>query len=86
MEALDKDPIQDAGSPEYTETFLYDLEHDPYELHNLIHSKAHEKVCEVLAEKLKRCMTEAGEPAPVIHPASKENMGQLLVFEGEENL
>lgn len=86
VEALDKDPIQDAGSPEYTETFLYDLEHDPYELHNLIHSKAHEKVCEVLAEKLKRCMTEAGEPAPVIHPASKENMGQLLVFEGEENL
>lgn len=86
VEALDKDPIQDAGSPEYTETFLYDLEHDPYELHNLIHSKAHEKVCEVLAEKLKRCMTEAGEPAPVIHPASKEKMGQLLVFEGEENL
>lgn len=86
VEALDKHPIQDSGSTEYTETFLYDLEHDPYELHNLIHSKAHEKICLVLAEKLKKCMAEAGEQIPVILPAEKENMGQRLVFEGEENL
>lgn len=86
VEALDKDPIHDAGSDTYTETFLYDLEHDPYELHNLIHSKAHEKVCLTLAEKLKHCMAEAGEPVPTILPAEKETIGQLLVFEGEENL
>ncbi len=86
VEALDKNPIKDSGSEEYTETFLYDLEHDPYELHNLIHSKAHEPVCRVLAEKLKKLMENAGEPVPVIHSAPKEKMGQLLLLEGEEYL
>ena len=86
VEALDKDPIYDSGSMEYTETFLYDLEHDPYELHNLINSKAHENVCKVLSEKLKKLMVEAGEEEPIIHFAEKKKMGALLVFEGEENL
>lgn len=86
VEAPDRHPIQDSGSDVYTETFLYDLEHDPYELHNLIHSEAHEGVCLVLAEKLKKCMAEAGEKIPVILPAEKKKMGQLLVFDGEEEL
>lgn len=86
VEALDKNPRTDSGSEVYTETFLYDLEHDPYELHNLIHSAAHEKVCLVLAEKLKACMAQAGEEIPVILPAEKKSKGQLLVFEGEEYL
>ncbi|MDO5416843.1 MAG: sulfatase-like hydrolase/transferase [Lachnospiraceae bacterium] len=86
VEAPDKHPIHDSGSEEYTETFLYDLEHDPYELHNLIHSEAHAPVCRVLAEKLKACMAQAGETIPVIHPAEKKRMGQLMVFKGEENL
>ncbi len=86
VEALDKDPLRDAGSMEYTETFLYDLEHDPYELHNLIHSKAHETVCRVLSEKLKKCMEQAGEAVPVIHFAEKHKEGARLVFDGEENL
>lgn len=86
VEAPDKNPVGDSGSDEYTEAFLYDLEHDPYELHNLIHSRAHEGVCLVLAEKLKKCMAEAGETVPVIHTAEKQGMGQLLVFEGEEYL
>lgn len=86
VEAPDKDPVKDSSSQEYTEAFLYDLEHDPYELHNLIHSAAHEKVCLTLAAKLKKCMKEAGEDAPVIHPAPKHSIGQLRVFEGEENL
>lgn len=83
IEALDKHPIQDSCSDEYTETFLYDLEHDPYELHNLIHSSAHESVCLVLAEKLKKKMAEAGERIPVIHPAEKKTIGQLKLFDGE---
>lgn len=86
VEALDKNPSADAGSDEYTEAYLYDLEHDPYELHNLIHSEAHEKVCHVLAERLKKCMADAGEAVPVIHFARKERMGQRKAFEGEENL
>jgi len=31
-------------------------------------------------------MKEAGEEVPVIHPAPKYSIGQLKVFEGEENL
>lgn len=86
VEAPDRDPVKDSSSREYTEAFLYDLEHDPYELHNLIHSSAHEKVCLALAEKLKKRMEEAGEEVPVIHPAPKRKIGQLMVFDGEENL
>lgn len=86
VEALDKDPIKDSGSDTYTETFLYDLEHDPYELRNLIHSEAHREVCHILADKLKRKMTEAGEAEPVILEADKQREGQLRVFEGEEEL
>ncbi len=79
VEAFDKSPSRDPGSMEYTETFLYDLEHDPYELHNLIESEAHRKVCEILAEKLKKCMAEAGEAVPVIHFVAKHKIGKLLV-------
>ncbi len=86
VEALDKNPSKDAGSPEYTETFLYDLEHDPYELHNLIQSQAHERVCAVLADKLIKHMEDAGEQAPVIHSVPKHKIGQLLVSEDEWNL
>ena len=66
--------------------FLYDLEHDPYELQNLIHSKAHEGVCRVLGEKLKKLMAEAGEGEISIIPQEKEVIGQLAVFDGEELL
>ncbi len=86
VEALDKDPIQDSCSDTYTETFLYDLEHDPYELRNLIHSKAHQGVCRILAQKLKEKIVEAGEKEPVILEAEKVQEGQLCVFEGEEDL
>ena len=40
----------------------------------------------MLASKLIACMERAGEAAPVILPAEKENMGQRVLFEGEENL
>ena len=86
VEALDKDPIKDSCSDTYTETFLYDLEHDPYELRNLIHSKAHQGVCRILAQKLKKKMVEAGEKEPVILEADKAQEGQLCVFKGEEYL
>ena len=86
VEAPDKDPIRDSCSDTYTEMFLYDLEHDPYELHNLIHSEAHREVCRTLAAKLKAKMREAGEKEPIILEAEKEPEGQLKVFEGEEML
>ena len=85
IRALDKDPIVDSHSDTYTEMFLYDLEHDPYELNNLIHSKAHEPVCAVLREKLTKLMEKAGEAAPTILAQPKEQIGQLAIFSGEEN-
>ena len=84
VEAFDKHPTKDSCSGEYTETFLYDLEHDPYELDNLITSKAHEEVCHIMACRLKKCMVQAGEKEPVIHFVPKEVMGQRRVFPGEE--
>ena len=84
VEAPDKDPIQDSCSDHYVETFLYDLEHDPWEQHNLIHSAAHEPVCQVMRERLLRCMKNAGEAPAVITPAEKEQQGALKIFPGEE--
>lgn len=86
VEAPDKDPIKDAGALQYTETFLYDLEHDPYELNNLIHSKAHEPVTNILAGKLKKLMEQAGEEVPEIIHVPKEKNGWLTVYPGEEQL
>ena len=84
VEALDKDPLQDPASDHYTETFLYDLEHDPWEQNNLIHSQAHEPVCAVLREKLLERMRLAGEAPAVIESAEKKKMGALKIFPGEE--
>ncbi len=60
-----------AGSDSYTETFLYDLQVDPYELTNLIGCDSHALVARVLRERLVRRMVEAGEPAPTIKPAPR---------------
>ena len=86
MQATDRDPVLDQGSGVYTEMYLYDLEHDPYELHNLIHSRVHQGVCLALGEKLVKLMKEAGEGEAVILPQEKEKIGQLAVFDGEELL
>lgn len=86
VQATDRDPVLDQGSGVYTEMYLYDLEHDPYELHNLIHSRAHQGVCLMLGEKLVKLMKEAGEGEAVILPQEKEKIGQLAVFDGEELL
>ena len=83
VEALGRDPLADAGADVYTEAFLYDLEYDPYELTNLIHSQAHAQVCEILAEKLKEMMRSAGEAVPEILHVDKEKMGWRTVYPGE---
>lgn len=86
VEALDKDPVADSCSNIYTETALYDLEHDPYELCNLIGYRSHQKVAQVLADRLIHRMQEIGESIPVILPSPEKSSGQRVVFEGEEYL
>ena len=51
---------EDAGSETYTEAFLYDLQADPYELVNLVGLESHQKVAEVMRERLLRRMVAAG--------------------------
>ena len=56
-------------SDTYTEAFLYDLENDPDERHNLVADPGHAEVRAQLAERLKARMVAAGETAPAILPA-----------------
>lgn len=55
---------------QYVEQYLYDLDVDPYERNNLVSDAAHKQTRAELAERLKRRMTEAGEPVPTITPAA----------------
>ncbi|MCL5999037.1 MAG: sulfatase-like hydrolase/transferase [Chloroflexi bacterium] len=83
--APDKDALRDAGSDHYLEESLYDLQHDPYELRNLIGLESHCEVAEVMRARLIRRMVEAGEAAPVITPASPIPSGQRRVSPEEVN-
>jgi arylsulfatase A-like enzyme len=69
VEAPNKDGIRDASSERYVERFLYDLEADPYELTNLVDSKAHHDVAAELRERLIERIVAAGEAQPIIEPA-----------------
>lgn len=81
------DAWNDAGAAVYTETFLYDLEHDPYELSNLVGFTSHREVADVMAQRLKRRMAEAGEAVPEIIPAAPvKPFGHHKVFPGETQL
>ena len=84
VEAPGKDAWNDASSDVYTETFLYDLEHDPFELCNLIGLKSHRGVADVMADRLKKRMVECGEAEPEIIPAEPRESGHFKVFAGEE--
>lgn len=87
--AREKDGWNDSGSDVYEETELYDLEHDPYELCNLMGFASHRKVTAVLREKLKRQMVLAGEKEPQILESPevvRGNSSQRVVFDGEEYL
>jgi arylsulfatase A-like enzyme len=82
--APDTDPWNDAHAARYVEAYLFDLEHDPYELDNLIGQDNHRRVAEHLRGRLLERMTEAGEPAAIIEPAaSRGRYQQREVFDDE---
>jgi len=62
-------------SETYEERFLYDLEHDPYELQNLIGWPAYEAVASLLREDLSRQIQSIENSTPEIVPAP-EPQGQ----------
>ena len=59
---------QDPDSDLYVEDFLYDLDADPHERHNLVASAAHADIRAHLAERLKQRMAAVGETVPTIVP------------------
>jgi arylsulfatase A-like enzyme len=73
------DGSEHSCSDEYVEEFLYDLESDPYELHNMAGYKSHQEVSKVLRRKLIKRMVQAGEEEAVIHPAPSQPSGQIRV-------
>lgn len=69
VRAYDKNSWLDAKAEEYREEYLYDLEKDPHELHNLVSHPDYESVREQLRTQLIQKMVSVGEEAPVILPA-----------------
>jgi len=67
------DPVADSHDREYQEMFLYDLESDPYELYNLVHSPTHGVVKTGLQKRLCAKLEEIGEPQPVIVSAEEDS-------------
>jgi arylsulfatase A-like enzyme len=85
VEAEKEDHDGAGGAGRYTERFLYDLQHDPYELTNLIKSGAHAPVREVMQQRLRRRMRDAGEADPEIVEVETGGGGQRTVSEAEAN-
>jgi arylsulfatase A-like enzyme len=77
------DGNREKGSDRYVESYLYDLEADPYELTNLIGLESHKRVAEIMWERLNRRMVAAGEPLAVIEPAPSRRSGQRRVSDQE---
>lgn len=67
------------SAPEYEETFLYDLQTDPYELRNLIHSENHLPVKEKLIKILHQLMSEVSEEKTEIISSELQPSGQRTV-------
>jgi arylsulfatase A-like enzyme len=67
----------------YTEDCLYDLEHDPHELTNLIHQLSHLEVAARMRQRLLRCIEAAGEDIPEIVLVERHPSGQRRLLPGE---
>lgn len=67
--APERDGWKDAASDAYVDQYLYDLERDPYQLHNLIGRDGIADVRDRFAAVLVRRMREAGEIEPTISRA-----------------
>ena len=84
--APDADPWNDAHAPRYVESYLYDLDHDSYELENLIGQRSHLDVAQRLRARLVEAMAAAGEPTATIEPApALPRYEQRQVLSGEED-
>ncbi|WFB34588.1 sulfatase-like hydrolase/transferase [Kiritimatiellota bacterium B12222] len=67
------------AAPEYVETFLYDLQTDPYELRNIISCDSHQDLKAELKQTLLAMMAAAGEEPATIIDAENVPGGQRSV-------
>jgi len=81
--APDRNGWGDPDSDHYEEKFLYDLQADPYELHNRIGLESHQGVAAVLRERLISRMVAAGEREPTIEIAPVKPSFQFKVSSKE---
>lgn len=71
-------PVRES-EPEYTELFLYDLDHDPYELENIIALESHTPVRERLRKILLKRIEDVEGRQPEIVEAQTRPSGQRVV-------
>jgi arylsulfatase A-like enzyme len=74
-----KNGWKDSASDQYTETYLYDLKADPWELNNLVGKASHDNVTKVMRERLTKHLKRVENATPKILPASPRPAGQALV-------
>lgn len=72
-----------AAADEYTEAYLYDLHHDPYELCNLIDRQSHDEVRKVMRDRLLRHIEQIEGATPKIIEVESKPSGQRIVREEE---
>lgn len=77
VHAPDKKGWQDAYAERYVEQFLYDMEADPYEQHNLVGLDSLQDIAADLRARLIRRIREAEGREAVIEPAAVVRSGQM---------
>ena len=65
----------------YEETYLYDLESDPYELANLVGFESHRGVADKLKARLLNRIKEVEHSVPEIKNAPVKPSGQRIVYD-----
>ena len=73
----------DASADRYVDACLFDLEHDPYELVNLVGLESHRPVVKRMRQRLLTRMKEAGEAPPVLEDVPVKRSGQRRVDDWE---
>lgn len=84
--APDADPRADLHGDHYVDSYLYDLQADPYELTNLVGLTTHREVTDRLRSRLAEWMEIAGEPSVKINPAPERSGNRQLVVSADEAL
>jgi arylsulfatase A-like enzyme len=82
-ELVDGELTQNAAAETYTEVCLYDLEHDPWELENLVNCSSHRAVKQRLRDLLVGRVQSIEGYTPSIVEAPNEPSGQRHVAEHE---